>query len=225
MNLQPVEKKTTAATLDVFKIWPTIQGEGPWVGSPAVFVRLAGCNLQCPACDTDYTSSRSYYTPRELLGAVAGYGTRLIVLTGGEPFRQTIGPFVCLAVESGKHVQIETNGTLFQEGLPYGDAGLTIVCSPKTPSINPQLEPFVHSFKYVLDHRSVDDDGLPLTSMFLSTPIAKPPSATPPDRVFIQPLDEGDNDANQKNMKAALDSCTRFGYRLSLQIHKIIGLE
>ena len=57
-NTQPAEKqvKSSGLILAINSIFYTIQGEGPFAGSPAVFVRLAGCNLQCPMCDTEYTS-------------------------------------------------------------------------------------------------------------------------------------------------------------------------
>ena len=53
-NGQPIEKvqRTFDGTLEVHSIFKTIQGEGPFCGTPAVFIRLAGCNLQCPWCDT-----------------------------------------------------------------------------------------------------------------------------------------------------------------------------
>ena len=59
INSQAIEKSAhyTTRSYDVHSIFPTIQGEGPFVGQPAIFIRLAGCNLQCPACDTDYTLS------------------------------------------------------------------------------------------------------------------------------------------------------------------------
>ena len=51
-NTQEPEKIDRDRHLDVHSIFHTIQGEGPYCGHPAVFIRLAGCNLQCPGCDT-----------------------------------------------------------------------------------------------------------------------------------------------------------------------------
>ena len=41
--------------LGLAEIFYSVQGEGTWTGTPAVFVRLAGCNLACTFCDTDYS--------------------------------------------------------------------------------------------------------------------------------------------------------------------------
>jgi len=60
LNQQLAEKRVERqdGALEIIDIFPTIQGEGPFAGEPAIFVRLAGCVLQCPLCDTDYTSGR-----------------------------------------------------------------------------------------------------------------------------------------------------------------------
>ena len=69
MNQQAPEKQQLRGDglLAVHSIFYTIQGEGPFAGETAVFVRLAGCNLQCPLCDTDYTSDRRMVGPMGLV--------------------------------------------------------------------------------------------------------------------------------------------------------------
>ena len=67
-NSQPIEKRSRDAdVLEVHSIFYTLQGEGPFCGSPAIFIRLAGCNLQCPGCDTDYTSKREHLSPETIV--------------------------------------------------------------------------------------------------------------------------------------------------------------
>jgi len=232
LNLQPVEKKVSRedGSLEVFKIFRTIQGEGPLAGTPAIFVRLAGCDLACNFCDSDYTSHRQLMPVGEIIQKInqekAGDNINLVVLTGGEPFRQDVSKFAWETIQQGNHVQIETNGTLFVEGLPYGQRNFSLVCSPKTPTINRSLALGVDAYKFVLAAGAVDPiDGLPTSALGMPYPPARPPVGFLTNMVFVQPLDEQDPEKNQAHLQAAISSCMKFGYRLSIQTHKSIGLE
>lgn len=246
-NHQPIEKSVAhlpGDRLDVHSIFYTIQGEGPFAGRPAVFVRLAGCNLQCPRCDTDYTSNRSIIATRDMLTLVrtSNYNgmhpaTDLVVLTGGEPFRQNITDLVRRLVDAAWTVQIETNGTRGPSDLdlPWWveqvDLGnVTIVCSPKAGRIARNLSPLMIGksiYKYVLNARMVDpDDGLPVLALDnpASPHVARPPTRSW-ERVYVQPMDAGSPEENNANLAAAVASCMRYGYRLCVQVHKIIHME
>lgn len=229
-NTQPTEKRVLrVAALDVHSVFYTIQGEGPYAGFPAVFVRLAGCNLQCPLCDTDYTSKRELIAPVPLFDRVKQVSSvcHLVVITGGEPFRQNLTPFVEYLLTHGYSVQIETNGTLYLPGFPYHL--VSIVCSPKAGKIHHRLieQPTpITAFKYVLRHGEIAPDGLPLLALAhpASPQVARPPVgyAGP---IYVQPADEQDEEVNAKNRVAAVDSAMRYGFIFGLQIHKIIGKE
>lgn len=108
------------------EIFRSIQGEGPSVGVPSVFVRLSRCNLRCTWCDTPYTwdwerFDRDAETVRletaavaERVAEVAGQAVRNVVLTGGEPLVQA-RPLAELAArlkQLGFRLEVETNGTL-----------------------------------------------------------------------------------------------------------------
>jgi len=232
INQQKPEKiiHASGAFLDAVKTFHTIQGEGPFTGFPAVFVRLSGCNLQCPACDTDYTSGREmmpvtllYQSVKNLL--IWNKNTRLVVITGGEPFRQNITQFVEFLLAAGLMVQIETNGTVFLPGFPYDHEDLCIVCSPKTGSVHPLLAPKVSAWKYIVQAGNVSSvDGLPLSTMGAECGCARPVDQTDNQNIYIQPLDVNDSVENAKNMTEAVRVCMEFGYTLSLQIHKIANL-
>lgn len=242
VNFQPISKieRGSNDSLQIHSLFFTIQGEGPNVGKPAVFVRLGGCNLQCPGCDTEYTAGSAYERIDSIVTRVGmafgDYkGERLVVITGGEPLRQDIVPFINLLFSQGPQwqVQIETNGT-----LPLADISglckrawqkLQIVVSPKAGKVSANLHPFIVAYKYVLDANHIDEsDGLP--ESVLGMPAA--PARPFPDyehEVYVQPADEGDdqisNARNSANTKAAIDSAMKFGYRLCLQTHKIVGLD
>lgn len=235
MNLQPIEKRTKSADglLSLHSIFHTIQGEGPFCGTPSVFVRLAGCNLQCPACDTDYTKGRRATSAQEILAKVQEYqSSGLVVITGGEPFRQDITRLLNVLTDAGFYVQIETNGTLEPVEYPYSTmpdirTGVYVVCSPKAGKVHPRINDVACCFKYVIAHDSIhEDDGLPLRALEhrASPHVARPPKnwARP---IYLQPMDSKDEELNRLNLQAAIDSCMKFGYILQLQIHKIINME
>lgn len=236
MNLQTPEpvQRIPEGFLELHHLFPTIQGEGPFAGMPAVFVRLAGCNLQCPWCDTDYTSRRELVGPTQIVKMINDLfvPARLVVITGGEPFRQSLGPLVRALDEDGYTVQIETNGTLYDAAFPYELA--TVVCSPKTPKLNPHLWPHIAALKYVLDADHVDpNDGLPASTMGAEWLVARPPEDYKGE-VYVQPLDVSGNltgswfvsdPDNQRHTSAAVVSAMRYGYRLCIQTHKLTGLE
>ena len=127
--------------LFITSIFYTLQGEGPYRGEPAVFVRLAKCNLACSFCDT-YFDGGDWLTFDQIdlrIGNVLGeYFDGAIpkwvekkvglVITGGEPMLQkNLGPFLEMMQDHFAWTQIESNGTVWQD-LPELT---TLVCSPK----------------------------------------------------------------------------------------------
>lgn len=245
-NEQAPEKRVQGDgfTLAVNSVFHTIQGEGPFAGTPAVFIRLAGCNLQCPLCDTEYTL-RDDYSVDDIVAAVRGATpywpqgrsralpepyrapTNLVVITGGEPFRQPIGRLAMRLLREGYRVQVETNGTLFQPAFPYVDDNVTIVCSPKAGQVHRELLPWVAAWKYVAAADNIDPaDGLPTHALEHPNSgrlFRPPPGHSAP--VYLQPVDEKNTQANAANMAAVRDACLEHGHRLCLQLHKIIGVD
>lgn len=225
INIQPIEKlhKSDGKYLKVHSIFYTIQGEGPFSGQRAVFVRLAGCNLQCKGCDTMYTGEDvSTKSVERIIRQVKDVGgTSLVVVTGGEPFRQNISLLCNELTDTGYKVQVETNGTLPpSEGL---DSSVCIVCSPKTNKVNSNLAERANCFKYVLTHNEIDSDGLPKHVLGNVSKVYKPPKDG--RTIYIQPTDSYNVEENSKNIKACVKSCIEHGYTLQLQVHKLIGVE
>jgi 7-carboxy-7-deazaguanine synthase len=229
LNLQPIEKVVhDSDKLEVVDVWITLQGEGPLAGTPAVFVRLAGCTLQCGGCDTDYTTGRQEVLVEDLIKQVRNQCRGgLVVITGGEPFRQPIGRFARKLFIAGYKVQVETNGTVYQEDFPFHLPEVNVVCSPKTTKIDWRMANCIRHWKYILHADKVDEvDGLPTSSLLIDQPPCRPVwNVTQPDSVFVQPYDDVDPEQNDRHIKAAVASCLRHGYRLSLQMHKQLGLK
>lgn len=121
----------------VAEIFYSIQGEGELTGMPSVFVRASGCNLRCSWCDTKYASwnpEGGALSVDEIVEEVCSHPTEYCVLTGGEPMVH-IGIFE-LATKlklRGKHITIETAGTVSPQGIVCDLASLSPKLSNSTP--------------------------------------------------------------------------------------------
>lgn len=220
----PLEGNDPSAVL-LHSIFPTIQGEGIFAGHPATFVRLAGCNLKCPMCDTEYTEGSKLTQVSEIVGEVkvASSKNKLVVITGGEPFRQDLSLLIETLHSEGFTIQIETNGTMaptYNTELP-----VHIMCSPKLGRIHKDLAEHISAYKYVLDHKHVDVfDGLPTRVLGLKAKPARP-HEDHPRPIFLQPVDCKDEEENALHLKSTILSCLVYGYTVCLQQHKLMNLE
>jgi 7-carboxy-7-deazaguanine synthase len=220
-------EKRADGKLQVSNIFFTLQGEGPYAGWPAVFVRLTGCNLACLFCDTQWEDKTDkYLSPEEVVEEINQYPQRkLIVITGGEPLRQDIsGLLRCLFRQEESLIQFETAGTLWQDCLL--NSRVRIVVSPKTPIINKFIYANAHAFKYVIKARETSEiDGLPIMSTQIPgkpAMIARPrPGAT----VYLSPCDEMDSWINEKNRDEVVRLSMKHGYVAGIQMHKIWNVE
>jgi 7-carboxy-7-deazaguanine synthase len=202
--------------LKVQSIFLTIQGEGVYSGHPAIFIRLGGCNLACSFCDTEFESFNEVDLD-EILNQVRDLkkdnAVKLIVISGGEPFRQSIEKLCRCLISDGFEIQIETNGTLYTE-IPDE---VKVVCSPKITNskysiIRPELKKHLIAYKFLISN-SIDGysklpdwnfDGIP---------------------VYLQAIDEIDEEKNKLNQKLVMDLAIKKGYIFSIQMHKILGIE
>lgn len=247
-------------TLKVQEVFRTIQGEGPYAGHPAIFVRLSGCNLRCHFCDTDFESSNWEPDTGGLVDAImskalgAWSNISLVVLTGGEPLLQNVGPLVQSLLAKGLSVQVETAGTVWPESLDEAwavqaleDERLTIVVSPKTSSVHPMIHRWARHWKYII--RAEDErtqEGIPSATTQIRGGRAIPLATRVRyfDRptlgngtgigvhrvelsapvVWLQPCDEHDDDKSRANVALAAELAMKHGHRLCIQLHKVAGL-
>jgi organic radical activating enzyme len=189
--------------LQLSEIFYSIQGEGTWSGTPAVFVRLAGCNLACDFCDTDY-STKFFASVDDVVAKVRelGHDCPMVVLTGGEPLAQAETMALIDALRrDGRRVHVESNGTIYTP-LPE-DVWLCV--SPKE-RVDPRMAQRADEAKLIVDER-VPEEHLAL--------FARKPT------ILLQP--EGNK---PKNVAIALDYAKSHParFRLSLQTHKFIGV-
>jgi organic radical activating enzyme len=215
-----------AGTLKVVDVFYTLQGEGPYAGMPAVFVRLAGCNLRCTFCDTDFESNMREVTAELLAQEVlekAGGVAKLCVITGGEPMLQNILPLIqklnVLQIKS----QIETAGTVWIDWMQR--VGAILVCSPKTAKINKEIIAHCYHYKYVIGAGDIDENGhIRTKTQEAGYPVKLFWPTNDAAKIWIQPRDDQDPEKNKANLEFARDFCLKHGYRLCLQLHKIAGV-
>jgi organic radical activating enzyme len=190
----------------VNEMFYSIQGEGYFTGNAAVFIRLSGCNIRCPFCDTrhiDYCE----LIEEKIVDFASKYPSRLVVITGGEPSLQLTDSFVDKLHEIGKFVAVETNGT---RQLPHNVDWITV--SPKQAFVGDAgkiLLKSANEVKVVFDavHEINDYDICA-------------------EHYYIQPCDTGNFDKN----KEIVNNCITFikqnpKWKLSLQTQKILNVQ
>ena len=191
----------------VNEIFYSLQGEGRWAGTAAIFVRFSGCNLRCPFCDTDF--SKSYImTADDIIAKMKEVGGQchFMVFTGGEPSLQLDNQLIEMLHQEGYYISVETNGT---HPLPLGVDWIT--CSPKVEYVTngkPQLTR-ASEVKVIFDGRhNVSDYGIQA------------------EEYFIQPCDTGDSERNIQIVQEILEFVkANPKWRLSLQEQKLLSIR
>ncbi len=204
-------------TLRIAEIFASFQGEGGRLGEPTIFVRLAGCNLDCDFCDTK--SARRGGRSASIQAVVARverlwsrFPAEWVCLTGGEPMLQEIGPFVSALKAAHFRVQVETNGTVFR---PVRADRITL--SPKPPG---------YAFRPAFKRRAAEVKLVVSRELTLAV-LTRAREEIPPSKpVFLQP----ESNAPWSRAKAVklARAAVRLGLpnvRLSLQLHKVYGVR
>ena len=207
------------SSLKVHSIFDTLQGEGPYSGHPALFIRLSGCNLACSFCDTEFDGYTTL-SLEEILACVSSavstnFNFSVVVITGGEPFRQNIAPLCSRLIDAGYTVQIETNGLLYR---PV-DKRVKIVCSLKVVggrycSVHPDFLDHYLVFKFLVSDSISGYDDLPMDEVI---GFGKP--------IYVQPMDEYDPEKNARNIALAMKLAKMHNVILCLQLHKILNID
>ena len=192
--------------MKVNEIFYSIQGEGAHTGTPALFIRFAGCNLKCPFCDTDHQSGTEM-TEGDIIGQVANVPAKLVVITGGEPGLQLTESLVSKLHMMGKTVAVETNGT---KDLPKNVDWITI--SPKHPFVGAVGTPVLtkcNELKLVFDGRVQ-----PWWYLIEA------------DHYYLQPCDTGDKEKNQQIIEELITFVKQNPtWKISLQTQKLLNVR
>ena len=221
--------------MKISELFFSIQGEGELTGVPSVFVRTSGCNLRCRWCDTKYASWKpegENVTINDLLDKVCSYPARHVVISGGEPMiAKGIEEFTHLLKESGKHITIETAGTISPNGIQCDLASLSPKLSDSTPKegdINKEwidrheskrldygiLSEWVNSYNFQLKFVVSKEEEI----KEIQNVISRIKGKILPEKVLLMP--EGiDSDTLRSRYDLLIDLCKENGYRLCNRLH------
>ena len=201
--------------MKVNEIFYSLQGEGHYTGTPAVFVRFAGCNLRCWFCDTDFEKGDEM-SEDEIVEAVLQYPTRYVVITGGEPTLQITASLCDKLHAHGLYLMMETNGT---RPLPEGCQVDWITCSPKLIDVEEGMRKLATIRLRHIDELKVVFEDSPTQDMALYEQI-------PATEYRLQPCDTQDPLCNQAILNKTIKYILQHPkWKLSLQTHKILNVR
>lgn len=216
------------------ELFETIQGEGSFTGQPSIFIRLQGCPVGCSWCDTKHTweielgdevtpntmlakveetSQWSVMTAEQILTLVyeKGFKAKHIVITGGEPCMVDLTPLCDTFESQGYSMQVETSGTF---EINVSDS-CWVTVSPKInmrggyPILKSALERASEIKHPIATEQHIDELKALLTEHGIKT--------TP---VYLQPISQ-----KKRATELAIATCIANNWRLSVQVHKYLGIE
>lgn len=216
----------------LIEIYKSVQGESSFAGRPCVFVRLAGCNLRCSWCDSEYTFTGGYkQSSDEIVGEIEKLApVRLVEFTGGEPMLQEreLVPLMARLVAQGYELMIETSGERLLAEVPKdvhkivdvkcpgsGEAGRfrmenleALTGRDEVKFVISDRGDYEFAREFMAEHRLADRAG----SVLLSPAFSKSPS---PERSTVNCVLDP-RELVEWMLADGLDA------RLSLQIHKYV---
>lgn len=218
--------------IGVNEVFETFQGEAYYTGTPAIFVRLQGCDVGCPWCDTKHTwavDALDEVSPAAMLAKVedsprhammtagriaemlSDMASRHVVITGGEPAYWPLYGLAQILLDGGRTVQIETSGT---EPIDVPDR-TWITVSPKIGMpggkvVRPDVMARADEIKMPV--------GKPADVEKLDRLLAEAPPST--RLIWLQPLSQ-----SEKATALCMEVARERGWRVSLQTHKFLGVR
>jgi len=224
--------KTTCYKIN--ELFETIQGEGSFTGQPSIFIRLQGCPVACSWCDTKHTwainlddqistsnmlnktqesDHWSELSVDDILQVIIqeGYQAKHIVITGGEPAMVDLTP-LCLGLEEqGYSCQIETSGTF--EILTSKKCWVTV-----SPKVNMKggykiLSSAMHRANEIKHPIATEQHVDDLKALLDEHQIVD-------TQVYLQPISQ-----KKRATELAIRTCIENDWRLSVQVHKYLGIE
>ena len=216
------------------EFFETIQGEGSFTGQPSIFIRLQGCPVGCSWCDTKHTwdielsdqvtvetmvmktqetSKWATLTAAELLALVREntYQARHVVITGGEPCMVDLTPLCAEFEQQGYSTQIETSGTF--EVKTTDKCWVTV-----SPKVNMRggykiLDSAMQRANEIKHPVATEQHVQDLKTLLIDHNIEN-------KAIYIQPISQ-----KKRATELAITTCIANNWRLSVQVHKYLGIE
>ncbi len=195
--------------LPIVEVFHSVQGEGRWVGHSAYFIRLAGCNVGCPWCDTKVSWNAKLHPPRSVSSIVAAAleaNPHCVVITGGEPLMHDLSELTRMLRAAGLAVHLETSGA-----YPLSGRFDWITLSPKR---NKPPESAIYDFANELKVVIAESDDLDWAEQQAQLVPATTLKVLQPEWHAEQ--------SNQMVLDYVLEQPQ---WRMSLQTHKYIGIR
>lgn len=218
----------------VNELFETLQGEGSFTGQPSIFIRLQGCPVACSWCDTKHTwdieldqevntevmfnkkqetTQWSNFSAEALLSLITDkkFQSKHIVITGGEPCMVDLTPLCAVFEAQGYSTQVETSGTFEINVSP--DCWVTV-----SPKVNMRggyeiLDSAMQRANEIKHPIAREQHVVDLKQLLSKHHIDKTP-------IYLQPISQG-----KAATQLAIDTCIANNWRLSVQVHKYIGIE
>ena len=209
--------------LRVSEIFTSVQGEGPSVATPSVFVRLQGCSVGCAWCDTKYSwdaGRGEELTLESVLRRVKDAGPRNVVVTGGEPLEHpALVPLVSALHALSRRIEIETAGVAMPPDLAVDQWNVSLKLAHSGVPLERRLiaaaiERFRDLgawFKFVVGDERDLDEVLAIQSRH----------ALPSERILLMPLGLR-REEQESLMPDVISWCTRHDFRFSPRLHILV---
>ncbi len=215
--------------LPVSEIFDSIQGEGPFAGTPSVFLRFAFCNLKCVWCDTEYTWKDNIIykkmSLKEIEGKILKYNSSHLVITGGEPllWQKDFYPLVERLLSKNFIIEIETNGTIGPE-LPEE---IYFNVSPKLSNSGEDFEKRIKIeilkkfnnrertiFKFVIQKEKDIEEVIGL----------KERVGIERTKIYLMPEGKTPEELKEKR-KMVFELSKKYGFKFSDRLHILMGVK
>ena len=197
---------SSANKYKVSEIFYSLEGEGFFSGTPAIFIRLAGCTMCCPWCDTKYAQKTNFnLTAEQILKKVSVYPCKTVVLTGGEPTEQNLTNLLNALHKNKYQIHLETNGANLINTKLFDFCTV----SPKA-YVNGKMLKKADAVKYITDTKTTLQEIESLREQTGKKTL-----------FYLQPKNN-----SKENIKQCLNLIKKQpNLRLSVQLHKFLKIK